>query len=133
MAAALLNSTFIQGFELDDYHSEAPIHGSSIILPTLLALVDLGGASEDQARRCVDGKSFLLAAIVGYEVGPRIGLGVYGGQVLSMGWHSGAVFGPAAAACAASKLLDLQPDFIEDAIGMACVSDLNRPLGREKY
>ena len=68
----------------------------------------------------MDGSAFLLAAIVGYETGPRVGLGVYGGDVLSRGWHSGAIFGPAAAAAAASKLLQLPADVVEDAIGIAC-------------
>ena len=30
-AAALLNGTFIQGFELDDYHEHGPLHSESII------------------------------------------------------------------------------------------------------
>jgi 2-methylcitrate dehydratase PrpD len=36
-AAAMLNSSFIQGFELDDFHPVAPIHGASIVFPSLLA------------------------------------------------------------------------------------------------
>ena len=35
--AALLNSTFIQGFELDDFHPLAPLHSASVLLPALLA------------------------------------------------------------------------------------------------
>src|ERR1700712_2265733 len=37
-----------------------------------------------------------------------------------MGWHSGAVFGPSAAATAASKLMHLPANLIEDAVGIAC-------------
>ncbi|KAF7550234.1 hypothetical protein G7Z17_g5840 [Cylindrodendrum hubeiense] len=59
-------------------------------------------------------------SIVGYETGPRVGLGVYGIEVLSRGWHSGAIFGPAASAAAAAKLLQLPATAIEDAVGMAC-------------
>ena len=33
LAAAALNSTFIQGFELDDYHSAAPLHSNALLLP----------------------------------------------------------------------------------------------------
>src|ERR1700722_20197985 len=36
-SAAMLNSSFIQGFELDDYHPLAPLHSNSIILPAMLA------------------------------------------------------------------------------------------------
>ncbi|KAJ9143313.1 Immune-responsive protein [Pleurostoma richardsiae] len=118
LAAALLNSTFIQGFELDDYHSEAPIHSNSIILPTLLAVLEHCSASADAPS--FDGATFLLAAIAGYETGPRVGLGVYGIEVLAHGWHSGAIFGPAAAAAAAAKFLRLPSATIEDAIGIAC-------------
>src|ERR1700687_4709542 len=35
-AAALLNGTFIQGFELDDFHPFAPLHSTSVVLPALL-------------------------------------------------------------------------------------------------
>jgi len=58
--------------------------------------------------------------IVGYEVGPRVGLGLYGANVLTKGWHSGAIFGPAAAAAAASKMMGLPASQVEDAIGIAC-------------
>lgn len=40
--------------------------------------------------------------------------------MLSRGWHSGAVFGPSAAASAVGKLLGLSKDQIEDAMGIAC-------------
>ncbi|CAK7216531.1 hypothetical protein SCUCBS95973_002833 [Sporothrix curviconia] len=117
LAASLLNSAFIQGFELDDYHKGAPIHSGSIVLPTLLAAVEHTAAREG---RVTTGADFLVAALVGYETGPRVGLGVHGIEVLSRGWHSGAIFGPAAAAAAASKLLQLPASQAEDALGMAC-------------
>lgn len=113
LPAALLNSTFIQGFELDDYHSVAPIHSSSIVLPALCALTQ-------HLQKPITSTEFLLAAIVGYELGPRIGFGLRGGDVLSRGWHSGVVFGHAAAAAACSKLMGLSVDQVEDALGIAC-------------
>jgi aconitate decarboxylase len=121
LTAALLNSAFIQGIELDDYHPGAPIHSGSIIVPVLLALTEhLSMHGESFGSPRIDGNSFLLAATAGYEIGPRIGLALYGIDVLTNGWHSGAVFGPAAAAAAASKLLNLRAEKIEDAIGIAC-------------
>ena len=57
---------------------------------------------------------------MGYEVGPRVGLGLYGSHMLTMGWHSGAVFGPSASSTAVSKLLKLPANLIEDATGIAC-------------
>jgi 2-methylcitrate dehydratase PrpD len=109
--AALLNGTFIQGFELDDYHPLGPLHSAAIVLPALWA------AAEGEAR--VDGRRFLEAALVGFEVGPRVGMALHGAQMLSRGWHSGSVFGTHAAAAAVGKLLGLDPARFEDALGLA--------------
>jgi aconitate decarboxylase len=117
MSAALLNSSFIQGFELDDWHSEAPLHSNSILLPALLAAAQHVGIKDEKP---ISGADFLLATIVGYEVGPRVGLGLWGTHILTTGWHSGAVFGPPAAAAAVGRLLNLNADQIEDAFGIAC-------------
>ena len=75
-AATLLNSTFIQGFELDDFHPLAPLHSASLVIPALLAA----------ASACpgADGASFLTAAIAGFEVGPRVGLALHGSEMLSV-------------------------------------------------
>jgi aconitate decarboxylase len=59
LAAAILNSTFIQGFELDDYHSEAPLHSNAIILPAVLAAAELMKSK----AKTVSGSSLLLATI----------------------------------------------------------------------
>ena len=115
--AALLNSTSIQGFELDDWHAEAPLHSNAIILPAVLASAEL---CKSRIGKAPSGNDLLLAMIVGYEVGPLVGLGLHGGHVLTMGWHSGAVFGPSAAAASVSKLFRSPAPMIEDALGIAC-------------
>ena len=119
MASALLNSAFIQACELDDFHSVAPLHSASISLPALLAAVEVE-ASRPTDARTVDGASFLLAWLVGLEVGPRAGMALNGGEVLAMGWHCGPIFGHPAASAAASKLFGLDSSTTEEAIGMAC-------------
>jgi aconitate decarboxylase len=95
-SAAMLNSSFIQGFELDDYHPLAPLHSNSIILPAMLAAAPRVGR--------VSGERFLLGAILGYETGPRVGQALGGLDMLSRGWNSGVVFGPIPAAAAAGTL-----------------------------
>ena len=110
-SAAMLNSSFIQGFELDDYHPLAPLHSNSIILPAMLAAAPHVGS--------VSGKRFLLGAILGYETGPRVGQALGGLEMLSRGWHSGVVFGPIASAAAAGTLYGLDAAGFEDAFGMA--------------
>ncbi|MBV8411664.1 MAG: MmgE/PrpD family protein [Alphaproteobacteria bacterium] len=109
--ACLLNGTFIQGFELDDFHPLGPLHSASVVVPALLA------AAEELGH--VDGAAFLRAAIAGFEVGPRVGMALHGSQMLSRGWHSGSVFGTHAAAAASGVLLGLDAARLEDALGLA--------------
>ena len=108
--AAMLNSSFIQSFELDDYFPGAPVHSNSVVLPAMLAVMQ---------NRSVTGAEMLLATILGYEVGTRVGLSLHGPQMLTRGWHSGAVFGGPAAAASAGRLLELNAAGFEDAIGIS--------------
>jgi aconitate decarboxylase len=110
-AAALLNSSYIQGFELDDYHPAAPVHCTSIVLPAMLAAAERAGSPS--------GAQVLLGAIRGFEVGPRVGLALHGAQMLTRGWHSGPVFGGPAAAAAVGTLYGLDAEGFEDALGLA--------------
>jgi 2-methylcitrate dehydratase PrpD len=111
-AAAVLNGTFIQGFELDDFHPLAPLHSCSLLIPALLSTATV---RPERTR----GAEFLLAAIAGFEVGPRVGHTLHGTQMLDRGWHSGSVFGTHAAAMASGKLRGLPPAQLEDALGLA--------------
>ena len=107
----MLNSSFIQGFELDDYHPLAPLHSNSLVLPAMLAAAPQIGR--------VSGARFLLGAILGYETGPRVGQALGGLDMLSRGWHSGVVFGTISSAAATGSLYGLDPAGFEDAFGMA--------------
>ncbi|GLB06546.1 hypothetical protein AtubIFM57258_001856 [Aspergillus tubingensis] len=115
-AAALLNSTFLQGFEIDDVHIEAPIHACSVVIPAVLAAAE----QEHSSTTPISGSALLTAIVAGYETGPRVGLALGGAHMLTMGWHSGAIFGPAASAAAVSKLLSFSAAQIEDSLGIAC-------------
>jgi 2-methylcitrate dehydratase PrpD len=110
-SAAMLNSSFIQGFELDDYHPLAPLHSNALVLPAMLAAAPRAGK--------VTGAQFLLGAILGYETGPRVGQALGGLEMISRGWHSGVVFGTLSAAAAAGSLYGLDAAGFEDALGMA--------------
>jgi len=110
-SAAMLNSSFIQGFELDDYHPLAPLHSNSLVMPAMLAAAPQVGR--------VSGARFLLGAILGYETGPRVGQALGGLEMISRGWHSGVVFGTLAAAASAGSLYGLDAAGFEDALGMA--------------
>jgi aconitate decarboxylase len=110
-SAAMLNSSFIQGFELDDYHPIAPLHSNAVVMPAMLA------AAQHVGR--MSGARFLLGAILGYETGPRVGQALGGLEMISRGWHSGVVFGTLAAAASAGSLYGLDAAGFEDALGMA--------------
>jgi aconitate decarboxylase len=110
-AAALLNGTFIQGFELDDYHQFGPLHSEACVVPSVLATAEqLGKAS---------GRDFLAAAAYGFETGPRIGMAMGGLALVARGWHCGSVYGTIASAAGAGKLRGLTAAQFEDAIGIA--------------
>jgi len=111
-AACLLNGTFIQGFELDDYHVRAPLHSNSLVVPSAVSTVATLG-------RAVSGRELLTALIAGYEVGPRVGLALHGAEMLSRGWHSGSVFGTHASAATSAWLRGLDAARVEDALGLA--------------
>ena len=117
----MVNSSFIQGFELDDYHPLAPLHSNSLVLPAMLAAAPKVGR--------VSGERFLLGAILGYETGPRVGQALGGLDMLSRGWHSGVVFGPLAAAAAAGTLYGLDAAGFEDAFGMAATQSCGADVG----
>lgn len=108
-AAAVLNSSFIQGFELDDFHPLAPLHSMSLLVPALFSALH---------QETVDGTRFLAAVIAGCEVGPRVGLSLHGSEMLSRGWHSGPVFGSISTAAAVANVLGLDADATENALGL---------------
>ena len=109
-SAAMLNGSFIQGFELDDYFPAAPWHCCAALLPALLAASEQHGTT---------GREFLRAMVLGMETGSRVGRALRGGQMISRGWHPGAVFGGPAAAVAAGTVYGLDEGAVEDALGMA--------------
>jgi hypothetical protein len=51
----MLNASFIQGFELDDYHPLAPLHSNALVRPAMLTAAPHTGT--------VTGEKFLLGAI----------------------------------------------------------------------
>ena len=107
----MINSSFIQGFKLDDYYPAAPLHSNSVIIPAVLPLM--------QRHREIDGRGLLGAVARGYEVGTRMGLALYRPQMQSRGWRSCAVFGGPPAAASAGALLKFSAAQHEDALGIA--------------
>ena len=108
--AALLNGTQIQGFELDDVHRRARMHIGASVIPALFAIAETFPG--------MNGRDFLVAAVAGYEVGPRVAM-CMGGAHADQGWHSTATLGVFAAAAAAARAMKLDVDKTVHALGIA--------------
>ena len=108
--AALVNGTLVQGFEIDDVHHRGPIHLGAVTLPALIAVAELDPG--------MSGRTFLTAAVAGYEVGPRVLL-CMGPEHIGQGWHSGATGGVFAGAAAAASALGLDTEKSVHALGIA--------------
>ncbi|GAA1005063.1 MmgE/PrpD family protein [Acrocarpospora pleiomorpha] len=111
LSAALLNGTFVQGFELDDFHAHGALHSSSVVATAALAAAEAVGGTPFPA--------LLRALALGYETGPRVGMTMGGARLSALGWHTGAVFGTFAAAAAAGAVLGLDARAQESAFGNA--------------
>jgi 2-methylcitrate dehydratase PrpD len=66
----------------------------------------------------VSGSDLVRAAVVGFEIAPRIGLALHGAEMLTRGWHSGPVFGAPAVAAAVGNLLCLTANEVEHAMAL---------------
>jgi 2-methylcitrate dehydratase PrpD len=107
--AAFANSVAGHGLVREDMHTGSVSHLGIVVLPPLLALA--------QQRR-VDGRSFAAAAIVGYEVGGRIGRALVTPEFARTFRPTGFT-GPLAAAAATSYLLGFNEAKTASALSLA--------------
>lgn len=107
--AALVNATAVHSFEFDDVHMGGMIHVGALCLGAALSL----GERDD-----VDGRQLLASFVAGCEVGTRVGRAV-GTAHFRAGFHPQGTVGVFAAAAAAGRVLDLKPDAMRNALGLA--------------
>jgi 2-methylcitrate dehydratase PrpD len=105
--AAWLNGAFAHSMDFDDTHREAIMHVGAPVFPALLAV------GEDAT-----GVEFLRAIVAGYEVAGQLGT-AHGDRVHLRGFHPTATTGVFASTAAAGSLMGLEPEVIEDALGLA--------------
>ena len=112
--AAFANGVAAHALELDD--TGGCDHSGAVVLPATLAAIDL-------AARPIDGREFLLAVILGYDVGRRV-LEAFGGYKPhnAAGWHSTGTCGVFGAAAAAARVLGLDAGRTLSALGIAASS-----------
>jgi len=107
--AAFVNAVMGHGLVREDMHAGSISHLGIVVLPTLLAL--------SQMQR-VHGREFIAAAVVGYEVGGRIGRAVMDAELARIHRPTG-VTGPCAAAAAGARLLGLNVPATTSALALA--------------
>lgn len=108
--AVLVNSTAGHAFEMDDIHKESIIHPNSLAVPVALALAE--------ADPSLNGRDVALSLAVGYEVGLRIGNAATMSLFLN-GFHPQGTSGAFVAAATAGKLLKLDTEAMQNALGIA--------------
>jgi len=104
--AAMANAAASHVAEQDDVHNGSVFHPATVVFPAALAVAQAVGAT---------GRDLLTAAVVGYEVGIRIG--EYLGRPHYKIFHTTGTAGTVAAAAAVGSLLRLTPTQMQHALG----------------
>ncbi len=106
--AAMVNAAASHVAEQDDVHNGSVFHPATVVFPVALAIAqDLG----------LTGKQLLTAAVVGYEVGIRVG--EFLGRSHYKVFHTTGTAGTLAAAATAGHLLGLNALQMQHALGSA--------------
>ncbi len=112
--AAFANAVMAHGLVREDMHAGSVSHLGIVVLPSLLALA--------QYRR-VSGAEFMLAAVVGYEVGGRVGRALLDPEIARIRRPTG-LTGPIAAAAAGARLLRLDAAASASAVAIGANATL---------
>jgi 2-methylcitrate dehydratase PrpD len=107
--AVLVNGTFAQGCELDDYYDQGGGHPGAASVPVILALAQ---------KQRVSGPELITAMVAAYEVGWRVGRALLP-ELMRRGYHAQSTVGVFIAAAAAGKILRLNPVQMTHALAIA--------------
>jgi 2-methylcitrate dehydratase PrpD len=109
VTAALWNGTAAHALDYDDTVLALPGHVTAPLLPGLVALAEMRGAS---------GRAVLTAFVLGVELLCRVSRALAPGHYRA-GWHATATLGRLGAAAACARLLGLDAAGIDRAVGLA--------------
>ncbi len=119
-SAALVNGISSHTFDFDDTHLKTIIHPAGPVASALLALAEYQGRS---------GRALIDALVLGIDVSCRIGNAMYPDHY-DRGWHITGSTGSVGAAAACARLLGLNVDQTQMALGIAA----SQPIGmREQF
>jgi aconitate decarboxylase len=110
LGASFINGTAAQGFELDDCHDQSMSHYGAGVVPAVIASAEGFGK--------FSGKDIILATVVGYELGTRIGNTV-SPHAFHRGFHPCGLTSTFASAAAIGKMFKLDTDQFVSALGLA--------------
>ncbi|MGZ5123915.1 MAG: MmgE/PrpD family protein [Burkholderiales bacterium] len=106
--ASLVNGAASHFVEQDDLHNSSVLHPGTVVFPAVLAAGQHAGIS---------GKSFIAAAVAGYECGVRVG--EFLGRSHYKIFHTTGTAGKLAAAAGVAHVLQLDADRTQHCLGSA--------------
>lgn len=110
--AAFVNGMMSHALDFDDYHMSTIMHTTAPTFPAILATAEYKKSN---------GRDFLTAIILAIDVSLRLAMGV-GRTHYNRGWHITSTIGRFGAVAGAARLLNLNPDEIVNALGIAATS-----------
>lgn len=111
MLAAMANGALAHSIDYDDAHDDAFVHPSASVVPAALTVGEYAGAT---------GKDLITAVALGDDVICRLGFAVSNPEENDeLLWMLPVLLGTFSATVASSKLLGLEADRIENALGLA--------------
>lgn len=108
--SALANGTAGHAIEMDDVNNEASLHPGVVVFPSALATGEMIGSS---------GRTFIEAAVTGYEVMVRLGKALKPKNSYERGFHPTGTCGTFGSSVTASKIMGLKEEKITSAMGIA--------------
>ncbi|GAB4451405.1 MAG: MmgE/PrpD family protein [Anaerolineae bacterium] len=106
--AALAGGVTIDSLDCHDGHVLTKGHAGVAVFPALMALMD--------AERAVDGREFLAALVVGYEIATRAGIALH---ATACDYHSSGAWTALACAALGARFLRLDSQATWHALGIA--------------
>ncbi|KAI1375077.1 2-methylcitrate dehydratase PrpD [Hypoxylon crocopeplum] len=112
--AAFVNGVASHVDDYDDTHLASIIHPTGVVVSALFAVTEARSANQE----AVSGPEFLTAFVAGVEAELKLGLSVFP-EHYDVGWHITSTTGSVGAAVAVGKLLGLDTEHMQQAIGVA--------------